>query len=115
MNDFLLVFRNDVALSQTQMSPDQMQALMSTWQNWIGGIAAQNKLVSPGNRLAPAGKVLATNNLITDGPFVEIKEAIGGYIIVKAENIDEATTLSEGCPILNVGGTVEIRMIIPMN
>jgi hypothetical protein len=50
MNDFLLVFRNDVALSQTQMSPDQMQALMSTWQNWIGGIAAQNKLVSPGNR-----------------------------------------------------------------
>ena len=115
MNDFLLVFRNDVALSQTQMSPDQMQTMMKTWMDWIGGIAAQNKLVSPGNRLAPAGKVLATNNVITDGPFVEIKEAIGGYIIVKAENLDEATKLSEGCPILNVGGTVEIRMIIPMN
>jgi hypothetical protein len=114
MNDFLLVFRNDVALSQTQMSPDQLQALMSTWQNWIGGIAAQNKLASPGNRLAPTGKVLAANSVITDGPFVEIKEAIGGYIIVKAENIEEATQLSEGCPILNVGGTVEIRMIVPM-
>lgn len=115
MNDFLLVFRNDVALSQTQMSPDQMQTMLKTWMDWIGGIAAQNKLVSPGNRLAPNGKVLAANNVITDGPFVEIKEAIGGYIIVKAETIEEATQLSEGCPILDVGGTVEIRMIIKMD
>jgi hypothetical protein len=42
MNDFLLVFRNDVALSQTQMSPDQMQALMSTWQNWM--VVLQHKI-----------------------------------------------------------------------
>ena len=115
MNEFLLVFRNDVALSQTQMSPDQMQTMMKTWMDWIGGIAAQNKLASPGNRLAPTGKVLAANSVVTDGPFVEIKEAIGGYIIVKAETIEEATQLSEGCPILEVGGTVEIRMIIKMN
>ena len=115
MNEFLLVFRNDVALSQTQMSPDQMQTMMKTWMDWIGGIAAQNKLASPGNRLAPNGKVLAANSVVTDGPFVEIKEAIGGYIIVKAETIEEATQLSEGCPILEVGGTVEIRMIIKMD
>jgi hypothetical protein len=115
MNEFLLVFRNDVALSQTQMSPDQMQTMMKTWMDWIGGIAAQNKLASPGNRLGPTGKVLAANSVVTDGPFVEIKEAIGGYIIVKAETIEEATQLSEGCPIIDVGGTVEIRMIIKMN
>lgn len=115
MNEFLLVFRNDAAAAQAQMSPDQMQAMMKTWMDWIGGIAARNKLVSSGNRLAPTGKVLAPNNVITDGPFVEIKEAIGGYIIVKADSLEEATTLSHGCPILDVNGTVEIRMIITMD
>lgn len=115
MNEFLLVFRNTVSNEAPQMSPDQLQAMMKTWMDWIGGIAAQNKLVSSGNRLAPTGKVLAANNVVTDGPFVEIKEAIGGYIIVKADNIDEATALSQGCPILAIGGTVEIRMIISMD
>jgi len=110
-----LVFRNDVAATQSQMSPDQMQVLMKTWMDWMGGIAAQNKLVSSGNRLAPVAKVLAPNNVITDGPFVEIKEAIGGYIIVKAASLEEATELSKGCPILDVNGTVEIRMVIPMD
>ncbi len=115
MNEFLLVFRNDATASQIQMSPDQMQTMMKTWMDWIGGIAAQNKLVSPGNRLAPNGKVLSPNNVVTDGPFVEIKEAIGGYIIVKADSLEEATALSHGCPILDVNGTVEIRMIISMD
>lgn len=115
MNEFLLVFRNDVAETQQQMSPDQMQNLMKTWMDWIGGIAAQNKLVSSGNRLGPDGKVFSPNNIITDGPFVEIKEAIGGYIIVKADNLEDASALAAGCPILNVNGSVEIRMIIPMD
>lgn len=111
MKDFLLVFRRDVKEDIEQMSPEQMQAWMKLWMDWLGGLGAQNKLTSPGNRLASNGQVLRGNNVVTNGPYVEIKEALGGYSIIKAETIEEATELAKGCPILTVGGSVEIRPI----
>ena len=57
------------------------------------------------------GIVLKTGGIVTDGPFVEIREILGGFIVVRAENLDEATTLAHGCPALNNGGSVEIRPI----
>ncbi|MBA3682090.1 MAG: transcription initiation protein [Bacteroidetes bacterium] len=116
MKDFLLLFRRDgSADTNTQMSPEQIQAMMKPWQDWMGGIAAQNKLVSPGNRLEAAGKVVKPNNVITNGPYVETKEAVGGYIIIKAASLEEAAEISKGCPILQMGGNVEVRTILPMN
>lgn len=114
MKEFLLVFRRDFVATEAQPSPEQMQAMMKTWQDWMGGLAAQNKLVSSGNRLDKEGKVVKPNNVITNGPYVEIKEAIGGYIVIRANTIDEAAELSKGCPILLIGGNVEVRTIIPM-
>ena len=114
MKEFLLVFRRESLANETALSPEQMQSMMKPWQDWIGSIAAQNKLVSNGNRLDTEGRVVKPNNVITNGPYVEIKEAIGGYIIVKTQTIDEAAELSKNCPILMVGGSVEIRAIIPM-
>ena len=105
----------DANAAQAPMSPEQLQAMVKPWQDWMGSIAAQNKLANPGNRLEPDGKVVNANNVITNGPYVEIKEAIGGYIIVKAESLDEAAELSLGCPILHVGGNVEVRALITMN
>jgi hypothetical protein len=113
MKDFLLVFRNDYS-KQPKASPEEMQAIMKQWMDWIGGIAAQNKLTNAGNPLGSAGKVVRANNVITDGPYTEIKELIGGYTIVKAETIDEAAGLAKGCPILHVGGNVEVREVIAM-
>lgn len=101
--------------SDPKLSPEQMQAMMKPWQDWMGSLAAQNKLVNSGNRLASEGKVVKPNNIITDGPFVEIKEAIGGYIVIRANTLDEATELSKGCPILTIGGNVEVRTIVPMD
>jgi hypothetical protein len=115
MKEFLLVFRRDVASNDQQLSPEQMQSMMKPWQDWMGSIAAQNKLVSSGNRLANEGRVVKSNQVITNGPYVEIKEAIGGYIIIKATSIDEAAEISKGCPILIVGGNVEVRALIPMD
>jgi hypothetical protein len=115
MKEFLLVFRNDVAANQPPPSPEQMQAMMKPWEDWMGSIAAQNKLVSPGNRLASDGKVIKQNNVVTNGPYVEIKEAIGGYIIIKANSLDEAAELSKSCPILAIGGNVEVRTLVPMD
>ena len=114
MKEFLLVFRRDFKNTDTQPSPEQMQTMMGDWQNWMGGIAAQNKLVSSGNRLSSEGRVVKANSVITNGPYVELREAIGGYIIVKAETIDEAAELAKGCPILKIEGNVEVRTVVAM-
>lgn len=114
MNDFLLIFRRNFAPGADQPSPEKLQGMMKDWQDWMGSIAAQNKLTDPGNRLAGEGKVVRPGNAITDGPYVEIKEAIGGYIVVRAASLQEAAEISKGCPILTIGGNVEVREIIPM-
>jgi hypothetical protein len=114
MNEFLLIFRRGTDTGGAQPSPEQMQAMMQSWQDWMGSIAAQNKLVNPGNRLATDGKVVKPGNIITNGPYVEIKESIGGYTIIRAESLEEAAEISKGCPIFAVDGNVEVREIIPM-
>jgi len=53
--------------------------------------------------------------VVTNGPYAEIKEIIGGLIIVRADSIEEATEMTNGCPILSVGGNIEIRNVIAMN
>ena len=115
MNEFLLIFRNVPRTADAQPSPVHMQSMMKPWQDWMGSLAAQNKLVSSGNRLAEEGKVLKNNSVVTNGPYVEIKEAIGGYIIIRADSLEEAAELSKGCPIFAIGGNVEVRMVIPMD
>jgi hypothetical protein len=116
MKEFLLIFRNsDNIFKNTdnphfKPSPEQMQEVMTTWRNWMGGIAAQNKLANSGNRLSVSNaKTVRENGSVTDGPYTEIKEFINGYIVVKTENIDEAVALAKECPILKIGGNVEVR------
>ena len=115
MKEFLLVFRRDAVSNEPTASPEQLQSMMKPWQDWMGGLAAQNKLVNSGNRLDSDGKVVKPNNVITNGPYVETKEAIGGYIIIRANSLDEAAELSKDCPILHVGGNVEVRTLVPMD
>lgn len=90
---------------------EDIAAEIKKWQDWIGGIAAQGKF-SQTNQLGYEGRVLNAQGMVTDGPFAELKEIIGGYIIVKAENIDGALELAQGCPILAMGGNVEVRPIM---
>ncbi|HEY8957335.1 YciI family protein [Chitinophaga sp.] len=97
-----------------EVSPEQMQAAIRQWQDWIGGIAAQGKFLSTA-QLGKEAKTLRAGNVITDGPYAEVKEIIGGYLIVKAASLDEAFALAEGCPILFMGGHVEVRDMIKMN
>ena len=113
MKDFLFVYRNDYA-NQPVGSPEEMQAVTKKWMDWIGGIAAQNKLVDRGNRLTSDGKVVRPGNVVTDGPYTEIKELIGGYSAVRADSYDEAVEMAKGCPIYDFGGNVEVREINPM-
>lgn len=108
MKDFALLFRQPKPDRNTA-SPKEMETYIQKWKEWLEGIAAEGKVVVPATRLAGEGKVLKAAGVVTDGPFVEIREVLGGLIVVKAENIDEATTLAHGCPVIELGGSVEIR------
>jgi|SRR6185437_7999404 len=113
MKEFLLIFRSEVLPTQAQASAEKAP-VSKPWQDWIGGIAAQNKLASAGNRLKWEGKIVRPDKTITNGPYAELKEAVGGYTLIKADSLEEATEIAKDCPILAVGGTVEIRPINPM-
>ena len=110
MKEFLLIFRNNLE-TVPSFSPEEMQVTTKKWMDWIGGIAAQNKLSERGNRLASSGKVVKAHNVITDGPYSEIKESVGGYSIIRTDSYEDAVEIAKGCPVLAVGGNVEIREI----
>jgi hypothetical protein len=111
MKDFLLLFRKpDVDVSSFE--PEAINAYIKKWNDWVDEKVAEGRVLGNGSRLTNEGKVLKPGGVITDGPFVEIKEKLGGFAIVKAESLDDATTLAHGCPILDVGGSVEIRQIV---
>lgn len=110
MKEFMLLFRQP-SYDYSNVSKEEMEALSKKWKEWARGITEQGKLAGHGPRLAMEGKVLKPGGVITDGPFVEIKEKLGSFIIVKAESLEEATTLAHGCPALDQGGSVEIRPI----
>jgi len=110
MKEFMLLFRQP-SYDYSSISPTEMQALAKKWQDWVGAIAKQGKLGTTGIRLATEGKVLKPGGVVTDGPFVEIRERLGSFCVVKAENIEEAVTLAHGCPALDAGGSVEIRPV----
>jgi hypothetical protein len=114
MKEFMMIFRNEKKPGDEMPSAEQMQAVMKHWQNWIGGIAAQGKY-SGTNRLNPEGKTIKPGNLITDGPYAEVKEMVGGYLIVKADTLDEAVEMAKSCPNLIYGGNVEIRSVMSID
>jgi hypothetical protein len=110
MQEFMLIFRHEDGTKVA--SPEQMQIWMKQTMDWIGGIAAQNKFVSGTGLPFDDSRVVHHNKTVTNGPFGEIKETIGGYIVVRAENADEAAEFAKGCPVLQgEGNTVEVRKI----
>jgi len=111
MDEFILLFRLDLLTKGAQPSPEQLQVYMKQYHDWVGGIAAQNKFIG-GKGLSTEGKVLKSHQVVTDGPFAEIKESIAGYIMIRAKDFDEAVSLAQDCPILNgEGNSVEVRKI----
>src|ERR1700719_985718 len=110
MDEYVLIFRHEDGLKIA--SPEQIQIWMKQTMDWIGGIAAQNKFVQGTGLPFEDSRVVRSKNLVTNGPFGEIKETIGGFIIVKADSVDEAVEFAKGCPVLQgEGNSVEVRKI----
>ena len=113
MKEFLYLFRGGDAVQQT-MSPEEMERHMHQWRAWIQALAKAGTFKS-GQPLDGTGKVLSgRGKLLTDGPFVESKEIVGGYLIVSAKDLDAAAEMAKGCPIFQTGGSVEVRPINEM-
>ena len=110
MKEFLMLFRHTPS-PDLMPTGDALQAEINKWQNWIGGIAAQGKFVKS-NELDYQGKIVNAGKVVTDGPYAEVKEIVGGYIIVKADTYDEAVEMAHGCPTLEYGGSVEVRAFV---
>ncbi len=112
MKDYLLLFRGG---NMQGLSEEEKNKNMAKWGEWIGGLAKEGKFAG-GDPLSKESRLISGKKMaITDGPFAETKEIIGGYLIVKAEDLDGATEISKGCPIYEVGGATEIREIHHMD
>jgi len=109
MKEFMVIFRNDK--DEPKPSPEELQGMLKQWDDWIGGIAAQEKFVAT-NALGFEGKTVSDKGVVSDGPYSEIKEIIGGYLICKTDTLEDAVVLTKGCPILANGGTVEVRDVM---
>jgi hypothetical protein len=110
MNEYILVFRH--MDGSKVASPEQIQEWMKQTMDWIGGIAAQNKFVSGTGLPFEDARVVHSDKTVTNGAFGEIKETLGGFIVVKAESVEEAVEFAKGSPVLQgEGNTVEVRKI----
>lgn len=110
MKEFLLIFRHENA--QGKVSPEQMQEWMRQQMEWVDSIAAQNKFVSGSGLLFDGAKVVQHGGVVTNGPFGEIKETLGGFVRVRATSVDEAVEFAKGAPVLQgEGNTVEVRQL----
>ena len=92
------------------LSPEEMQQISDKWMAWFKGLMANGKAVA-GNPLEREGKIVGKNRVVSDGPFAESKETIGGYFLLKVDTMDEALAIAKDCPGLPFGIRVEVRPI----
>ena len=114
MSQFVFLYRNEPS-GLPPASPEQMQQTMQKWMTWMKGLAEKGHIKDHGHPLDRGGKVVRGKaKTITDGPYAESKDIVGGYTLVEAKDLSEAAELSFGCPILEIGGMVEVRPVMQM-
>jgi hypothetical protein len=109
MKEYLFLFRGGYSEPR---SAEESQAHMQKWMEWMGDLGKQGKLVGAQPLNGTGKQVKGTGKVVSDGPFMEGKEMVGGYLICKADTYDAAVDISKGCPILEFDdGIVEVREI----
>jgi hypothetical protein len=117
VSQFLYLYRMTPAARQENMgTPERAQQSMQRWMAWMNDLDAKGHLKDRGQPLEQTGKVVrGQQKAVTDGPFTESKDVIGGFTLIEARDIDQAVELSRGCPIFEGGGSVEVRPIMKMD
>ncbi len=107
MTKYLFLYHNPPSADAPPPSPEQMQQMLAQWASWKEKF--KKHVVDMGDGLKPGGKVLSGGE-VTDGPFAEAKEIVGGFSIVEAESYEQAVQVARECPIVFMpGATIEIR------
>ena len=102
---YLFIHRSQPGGQATDPSPEQLQASFAKWTAWKAKF--EHDIVDWGDRLKPSGRVVSAS-AVSDGPFVESKEIVGGFMIVAAESYDQAVAIAQGMP-TSPGARIEIR------
>jgi hypothetical protein len=109
-SEYLLLFRNTQL--ENRLPADELKTAMARLNEWLGRWSERGQMTG-GQPLGDAGRVVsgAKQRLVADGPYAESKEAVGGYVMVLAADLDEATKIAEEWPLLDYDATVEVRPI----
>lgn len=113
MEKFMLIFQGG---QMEGASPEQMQASMGKWMAWIENLSKTNQYVA-GEPLLPGGKLVSgpAGKTVTDGPYTEGKEVVGGFFIINAKDMNEAVAISKDCPDFELGSSVQVRQVMKMD
>jgi hypothetical protein len=112
MGEFTFLYRGGNA---NLASPEERQKQMEKWMTWFKELGAKGHVKDPGHPLERSGKIVGGKPIaVSDGPFAEAKDVIGGYTLIEAKDLAEAAEVAKGCPILGVGGAVEVRPVMKM-
>jgi len=113
MPEYVLLYRATPEARDAAMgSPERAKQSMARWMAWMKEMSEKGQLKDRGLPLEPPGRVVrGKKKSVTDGPFAETKEVMGGFSIVEAKDLDEAARIAEGCPILEGEGSVEVRPV----
>lgn len=112
MNEFVFLYHG----GEAGRSPERAQQVMQKWMAWFKDLSDKGHLKDRGQPLERAGKLVnGKRKTVTDGPFAEAKDVVGGYTLILAKDLNEAAELSKGCPILEVDGQVEVRPVMKLD
>jgi hypothetical protein len=112
MKEFLLIFRRDYRTKELQPTTEQMDLHLLRWRRWFLSLAEEGKLARPVQRWDPDGRVLRKNMTVTTGSYADGQESMRGMIIIKAADYEHAVAIAQRAPVLELGGTVEVRMAV---
>lgn len=110
MKNFIILIREEISRF-TDLTEQEAQAEIKEYMDWVENLAETDNYIS-GDPLEAHGNYISKDQVVSDGPFIESKEAVTGYILIKANDLNQATELAKGCPVFKYGGVVELRPIM---
>jgi hypothetical protein len=111
MNEFVFLYRG----GDRPASPEQGQQNMQKWMAWFKNLSDKGHMLDRGQPLEHSGKIVGAGKVVSDGPFAEVKDVVGGYTLIKANDVSQAAELAKDCPILDRGGRVEVRPVMKLD
>jgi hypothetical protein len=118
MSEFVFLYRGAVMYKTPgvpERSPEEIQAQLGKWRAWMQDLAAKGHMKTPGAPLEQPSKLVSgTKKAVTDGPFAE-KDLVSGFTVIEAKDQAHAVELAATCPVLAIGGSVEVRAILQMH